>query len=59
MPDLEIRLFNGKETEPATTVSIPLDVLAMASKLIPAHVVNVLSSLFMKFQIFKRYHHSS
>ena len=35
MANLKIRVFKGGEAEPETTVSIPIGVLKMASKLIP------------------------
>ena len=35
MTDLKIRIFKGSEAEPETTVTIPGNVLKIASKLIP------------------------
>lgn len=35
MADLKIRVFKGAETEPSTTVSIPVSVLKIASNLVP------------------------
>jgi hypothetical protein len=36
MPDLKIRVFKGGRSDPATTVSIPGNVLKIASNLMPA-----------------------
>ena len=42
MADLKIRVFKSGEKEPETTVTIPGNVLKIASKLIPKRLVAIL-----------------
>jgi hypothetical protein len=42
MASLKIKVFKGTETKPTTTISIPLDVLKIASKLMPKQVASIL-----------------
>jgi hypothetical protein len=44
MANLKIRVFKGGETEPETTVTIPGDVLKVASKLIPKRAATALQN---------------
>ena len=44
MANLKIRVFKGGEKDPETTVTIPGDVLKVASKLIPKRAATVLQS---------------
>jgi hypothetical protein len=49
MADLKIRVFNGGDSEPATTVTIPGGVLRIASKIIPARAVAALNEQGIDF----------
>ena len=42
MADLKIRVFKGGEEEPETTVTIPGNVLKIASKLVPKRLAAIL-----------------
>ena len=42
MTDLKIRVFKGDDPEPDTTVTIPGDVLKIASRLIPKQAMDAL-----------------
>ena len=42
MANLKIQIFKNGATEPETTITIPLDVLRKASKLMPMHVMSSL-----------------
>ena len=42
MEGLKIRIFKGGETEPETTITIPLAVLRFATKLMPKQAVSAL-----------------
>ena len=44
MTNLKIRVFKGGEAEPETTVTIPGDVLKVASKLIPKRAAAALQN---------------
>ena len=45
MANLKIRVFKGGETEPETTITIPGDVLKVASKLIPKRAATALQNM--------------
>lgn len=42
MTDLKIRVFKGDDPEPDTTVTIPGDVLRIASRLVPKQAMDAL-----------------
>ncbi len=42
MPNLKIRIFKRAETEPETTITIPGNILKIASKLIPHRLAEIL-----------------
>ncbi len=42
MADLKIRVFNGDDSNPETTVTIPCGVLKIASRLIPKQAASAL-----------------
>ena len=42
MTDLKIRIFKRTETEPETTITIPGNILKIASKLIPHRLAEIL-----------------
>jgi len=44
MANLKIRVFKGGETEPETTITIPGDVIKVASKLIPKRAATALQN---------------
>ena len=41
MPNLKIRIFKRAETEPETTITIPGNILKIASKLIPHRLAEI------------------
>jgi hypothetical protein len=42
MANLKIEVFNNNSNGPETTIKIPLDVLKVASKLMPKHIMSSL-----------------
>jgi hypothetical protein len=42
MPDLKIKVFNGNDSLPKTTVTVPSAVLKIGSKLIPRQAMDAL-----------------
>ena len=44
MAKLKIRIFKNNDTQPDTTITIPLNILKVASKLIPKRAIAVLEN---------------